>query len=336
MRLPRRVLVGMTIACLVAASLTGCVTFAFGGTDCAPTAGSASASAPSTSMAKTELESYGACASTSPGTSKAGSFGLVDDYPFKLLDRNILNPLTGFYTWNCTDFAFWRVNRDMGVTASEAQAGDWVVTGSALTPNGGNGGNWGADGNMSGWTRVETASVGDIISVHEQGVLGSYTSNPGHVGYIGAVADDGSVITENYSSDVGYLQIATTEAQIKSWVEAGYVWVLHNPNSKASSSVIQSVDDAKTYAHGLVSDDTQFECLVKLWTRESGWQWDATNTSSGAYGIPQALPGSKMASSGSDWETNAATQIDWGLQYITDRYSTPCGAWAHETSDGWY
>lgn len=82
--------------------------------------------------------------------------------------------------------------------------------------------------------------------------------------------------------------------------------------------------------------NTQFTCLDRLWTRESNWNYRATNPSSGAYGIPQALPGGKMASRGSDWRTNAATQIKWGLGYIADRYGTPCGAWAHSQSTGWY
>lgn len=72
-------------------------------------------------------------------------------------------------------------------------------------------------------------------------------------------------------------------------------------------------------------EDGQFDCLDKLWTRESGWRWDAENPSSGAYGIPQSLPGSKMASAGQDWKTNAATQIKWGLGYIQQRYQSPCG-----------
>ncbi|MFI1991177.1 lytic transglycosylase domain-containing protein [Actinoplanes sp. NPDC020271] len=80
----------------------------------------------------------------------------------------------------------------------------------------------------------------------------------------------------------------------------------------------------------------QFPCLDKLWKRESGWNYKATNSSSGAYGIPQALPGSKMASIASDWKTNPATQIKWGLNYIEGRYSTPCGAWNHSESTGWY
>ncbi|HTU72020.1 MAG TPA: hypothetical protein VMG38_00740 [Trebonia sp.] len=80
---------------------------------------------------------------------------------------------------------------------------------------------------------------------------------------------------------------------------------------------------------------TQWSCLEQLWTRESGWRWDARNPD-GAYGIPQAFPGSKMASAGSDWETDPATQIKWGLEYITSTYGTPCSAWDEEQSAGSY
>ena len=80
----------------------------------------------------------------------------------------------------------------------------------------------------------------------------------------------------------------------------------------------------------------QFPCLDKLWTKESGWNHEASNPSSGAYGIPQALPGSKMGSVADDWRTNPATQITWGLGYIEGRYGTPCKAWAHSQDVGWY
>jgi hypothetical protein len=80
----------------------------------------------------------------------------------------------------------------------------------------------------------------------------------------------------------------------------------------------------------------QFPCLDKLWKKESGWNHKASNPSSGAFGIPQALPGSKMGSEGSDWKTNPATQIKWGLGYIEGRYNTPCNAWSHSQNTGWY
>jgi hypothetical protein len=98
--------------------------------------------------------------------------------------------------------------------------------------------------------------------------------------------------------------------------------------------------DPKSVARLLAADrgwgSTQFTCLDLLWTRESGWNYRATNASSGAYGIPQSLPGSKMGSVASDWRTNPVTQIKWGLNYIAGVYGTPCGAWAHSQRTGWY
>jgi hypothetical protein len=81
---------------------------------------------------------------------------------------------------------------------------------------------------------------------------------------------------------------------------------------------------------------SQMSCLVPLWMGESGWRVSAENVSSGAYGIPQALPGSKMGTAGADWRTNAATQIKWGLGYIQERYGSPCGAWGFKQGHGWY
>lgn len=98
--------------------------------------------------------------------------------------------------------------------------------------------------------------------------------------------------------------------------------------------------DPRAVARLLVGDrgwaDAQFGCLDSLWAKESGWRWNANNSSSGAYGIPQSLPGSKMASIGDDWATNPVTQITWGLQYISARYGTPCGAWAQSQATNWY
>jgi hypothetical protein len=84
------------------------------------------------------------------------------------------------------------------------------------------------------------------------------------------------------------------------------------------------------------SPTTYFGCLLDLWNRESGWVYDAENPVSGAYGIPQALPGSKMASAGADWQTDPATQIRWGLGYIKAIYGNPCGAWDFEEANGYY
>jgi hypothetical protein len=99
---------------------------------------------------------------------------------------------------------------------------------------------------------------------------------------------------------------------------------------------------AQAYARSVLGSygwgDDQFGCLVSLWTQESGWRANALNSSSGAYGIPQALPASKLAAAGADWRTNARTQVNWGLAYIKSSYGTPCGAWNHEMSvdPHWY
>jgi hypothetical protein len=83
-------------------------------------------------------------------------------------------------------------------------------------------------------------------------------------------------------------------------------------------------------------EGAQWACLSELWNRESGWRHTAGNPTTGAYGIPQALPGDKMAKYGADWRTNPATQIEWGLAYIKGRYGNPCNAWSHFLNKNWY
>jgi hypothetical protein len=106
------------------------------------------------------------------------------------------------------------------------------------------------------------------------------------------------------------------------------------------TSVPPDPNTAQSIAYNMLASfafapKTYFGCLLDLWNRESGWRYDAENAS-GAYGIPQALPGSKMASAGADWQTNPATQIRWGLTYIKQIYGNPCGAWGFEESNGYY
>ncbi|PVE62286.1 16S rRNA pseudouridylate synthase [Microbacterium testaceum] len=112
------------------------------------------------------------------------------------------------------------------------------------------------------------------------------------------------------------------------------------PVTSGGGSGDNSPAGAQATARGMLASrgwgDDQFSCLVSLWNKESGWNYRAYNAGSGAFGIPQALPGSKMSSAGADWETNAATQISWGLGYISGRFGTPCGAWEHSQAVGWY
>lgn len=105
--------------------------------------------------------------------------------------------------------------------------------------------------------------------------------------------------------------------------------------------ITASTNDYQKYAHDLCINtygwtETDFTNLVKLWNRESSWRANAHNPSSGAHGIPQSLPASKMASEGADYYTNGYTQIRWGLKYIKGRYGTPSNAWSHSESYGWY
>jgi hypothetical protein len=111
----------------------------------------------------------------------------------------------------------------------------------------------------------------------------------------------------------------------------GIIYVTSTPPNPNSA---QSIAYNMMASFGF-SPSTYFGCLRDLWDRESGWVYDAENAS-GAYGIPQALPGSKMASAGPDWQTNPATQIRWGLGYIKAIYGNPCSAWAFEEANGYY
>ncbi|MFE0193847.1 transglycosylase SLT domain-containing protein [Streptomyces sp. NPDC059008] len=96
-----------------------------------------------------------------------------------------------------------------------------------------------------------------------------------------------------------------------------------------------TIAETQALARQMVAGD-QFQCFSNIVDHESGWNYKATNASSGAYGLVQALPGSKMASAGSDWQTNPATQIKWGLNYMNDRYGSPCGAWSFWQANNWY
>ena len=112
-----------------------------------------------------------------------------------------------------------------------------------------------------------------------------------------------------------------------------------NTNREISNTIPKN--ELQEYAHDLCINqygwtEEDFTCLVKLWERESNWNPNAHNKSSGAHGIPQSLPASKMASEGDDYYTNGKTQIRWGLSYIKDRYYNPSYAWQHSEKYNWY
>ena len=149
-----------------------------------------------------------------------------------------------------------------------------------------------------------------------------------------------SVLTHDQKAAADAL-LQTRAKAAAALVQARAVAVQAVAREKTRQSLVAGAQsDPKGIARLLVSDHGwgagEFSCLVNLWTKESGWRWNANNGGSGAYGIPQSLPGSKMSSFGSDWATNPVTQIKWGLNYIAGRYGTPCGAWSQSQAMNWY
>jgi len=127
-------------------------------------------------------------------------------------------------------------------------------------------------------------------------------------------------------------QNASTSASTSGQTDGGTGITTTPPPSNPTAA--QSTARAMLASFGFA--DSQWSCLYDLWERESTWNVYAENAASGAYGIPQSLPGSKMATVADDWRTNPATQIRWGLQYIRASYGTPCAAWAFKQSHRWY
>jgi hypothetical protein len=158
--------------------------------------------------------------------------------------------------------------------------------------------------------------------------------------YSGAFADANTA--PSHWAETGSQSVLTAGGGDGDTITRGAFGV-HSPPKPAPATVslagIPSPGSAQAIALGILTaqgmGQDQYSCLVSLWNRESHWSVTAANPD-GAYGIPQALPGSKMGSAGPDWQTNATTQITWGLGYIKGRYGTPCGAWAHSQATGWY
>lgn len=138
-------------------------------------------------------------------------------------------------------------------------------------------------------------------------------------------------------------QSVTVDVEAVAFARDGFDVVKPKPKRVVGVAPAVGVPDpgsAQAIAYDMVMargwGQSEFDCLVALWNKESGWNVYAHNKSSGAYGIPQSLPGDKMATAGADWATNPVTQITWGLGYISGRYGTPCGAWGHSQLKNWY
>ncbi|WP_292761408.1 phospholipase [Microbacterium sp. UBA3486] len=165
---------------------------------------------------------------------------------------------------------------------------------------------------------------------------------------VGVLADEVEEETANVVSDTDELRSALTAAQqqqaeeeaARVAAEQAAAQAAAEQQAAAALAAANTPEGAKAAAQQIMSSTygwggDQFSCLNSLWNKESGWNYQAYNPS-GATGIPQALPGSKMSSAGSDWQTNAATQVAWGLGYISSVYGTPCSAWSHSQAMNWY
>jgi hypothetical protein len=134
--------------------------------------------------------------------------------------------------------------------------------------------------------------------------------------------------------------IAQRQAARKRAAELAASKAAAQPGQTAAAAVPAASGSPRQIAQAMLGSfgwsSSQFSCLDPLWEHESRWSVTAANPGSGAFGIPQALPGSRMASAGPDWQTSAATQITWGLRYIRNTYGSPCAAWSHAQATGWY
>ena len=180
---------------------------------------------------------------------------------------------------------------------------------------------------------LKSGGTGDAASAS----LASTTVGTGH----DSTGAERTSSTSPSTDDLAGRTLSASRSDRRTSVDAVKQSVL---NQDSGGQVTETEDltsqDPRTIARAMLSDfgfgSDQFSCLDSLYSGESGWNVHADNPSSSAYGIPQALPGSKMASAGSDWESNAATQIRWGLGYIQGRYGSPCSAEAFKQGNGWY
>jgi hypothetical protein len=173
------------------------------------------------------------------------------------------------------------------------------------------------------WGFALTAALALVTSVDPYfGTLPSYAAEVDYVNYFDEAEKEQPVTV---SLTRGGYEVVSGAAASKVFVELAVI---------PSANTVQAIayGKLKSYNWGI----EQYSCLVKLWNRESNWRVNAFNKSSGAYGIPQALPGKKMAVAGADWMTNPETQINWGLGYIDGRYGSPCTALSHSNRLNWY
>jgi len=216
------------------------------------------------------------------------------------------------------------------IAQATTAAKDAVATADALT----------AEVSAAGLDLGETAPVVDTTELQgDVEDLAERASTPAVELTLLAIAAEQR--TDEVVSETATLQAAFTAAQEQKAADDAAAAAAEQAAAEAAALAnANTVDGAKATAQAMAASEygwgaDQFSCLSSLWQKESSWNYQAYNPS-GATGIPQALPGSKMASAGSDWQTSAATQIAWGLGYISSVYGTPCSAWSHSQSNDWY
>ncbi|MEN9992981.1 MAG: hypothetical protein RLY83_551 [Actinomycetota bacterium] len=171
-----------------------------------------------------------------------------------------------------------------------------------------------------GWALSAALVLVTVVDPYS-GTLTAYAAETNYVNYF--EIDNESAVTVELTR--GGYEVLTGHAATKVFVELAEI---------PGRDTVQAIAYGKMSAFGWGRE--QYSCLVKLWDRESNWRINAYNASSGAYGIPQALPGNKMATAGPDWLTNPETQINWGINYIKSRYGSPCSALSHSDRHNWY
>jgi hypothetical protein len=171
-----------------------------------------------------------------------------------------------------------------------------------------------------GWALSASLVLVTVVDPYS-GTLTAYASQTEYVNYF----EEANEPTVTVALTRGGYEVLTGHDASKVFVELAAI---------PGRNTVQAIAYSKMPSYGWGRE--QYSCLVKLWDRESNWRVNAYNASSGAYGIPQALPGNKMATAGPDWLTNPETQINWGINYIKSRYGSPCSALSHSDRHNWY
>lgn len=177
--------------------------------------------------------------------------------------------------------------------------------------------------------KVDTTQLGiQIAQLNQPSTLPELTVEA-FIGQLRATASDVSAKVATAQDKAAKAKAKAEAAAKAAKARAAQLAVTNTPSgARAAAQMIMS----SKYGWGA----GQFSCLNSLWMKESGWNYKAYNANGGATGIPQALPGSKMAAAGSDWASNATTQVKWGLSYIAATYGSPCAAWGHSQAMNWY